>query len=287
VETTCAVVVTYNRRPLLEECVQALLDQTVPVDEIIVVDNASTDGTADLVRERFPQVRLEALEENLGGAGGFHHGLDLAHRLGFEWLWLMDDDTIATPTALEALLAGLRRAPERPAMLASQVRWTDGTLHPMNFPHPRWRSPADLVRAAEHGLVLIRSNTFVSLLVARETVDRWGLPQAAYFIWGEDTEYSTRALRDAPGFLVPESVVVHKTAKPYTAVEDTSGRYYYSVRNTLLLLRGSGFAPLERLAFASMYVRSIRTYLANNRFRPDALRVVARGLAHGLRGPTR
>ncbi len=286
-ESTCAVVVTYNRRPLLEECVQALLDQTAAVDEIIVVDNASTDGTADLVRERFPQVRLEALEENLGGAGGFHHGIGLAHALGHDWLWVMDDDTIPTPTALEALLDGVRRAPERPAMLASQVHWTDGSLHPMNYPHPRWRSPADLVRTAEHGLVLIRSNTFVSLLVARETVDRWGLPQAAYFIWGEDTEYTTRALRHAPGYLVPESVVVHKTAKPYTAVEDTSGRYYYSVRNTLLLLRGSGFAPLERVAFATLYLRSIKTYLTNNRFRPDALRIVARGLAHGLRGPTR
>ena len=187
-ESTCAVVVTYNRRPLLEECVQALLDQTAAVDEIIVVDNASTDGTADLVRERFPQVRLEALEENLGGAGGFHHGIGLAHALGHDWLWVMDDDTIPTPTALEALLDGVRRAPERPAMLASQVHWTDGSLHPMNYPHPRWRSPADLVRTAEHGLVLIRSNTFVSLLVARETVDRWGLPQAAYFIWGEDTD---------------------------------------------------------------------------------------------------
>jgi len=285
--TTCAVVVTYNRRPLLEECVQALLDQTSPVGEIIVVDNASTDGTADLVRERFPQVRLEALPDNLGGAGGFHHGLALAHELGYEWLWLMDDDTIATPTALEALLDGLRRAPQRPAMLASQVHWTDGTLHPMNLPHPRWRSPGELVRAAEHGLVLIRSNTFVSLLVARETVDRCGLPQAAYFIWGEDTEYSTRALREAPGYLVPESVVVHKTTKPYTAVEDASGRYYYSVRNTLLVLRGSSFTPLERLAFAKLYVRSIKTYLANNRYRPGALRLVARGFAHGLRGPTR
>jgi GT2 family glycosyltransferase len=285
--TTCAIVVTYNRRALLEECLQALRDQTHRPDEVIVVDNASTDGSAAMVRERFPEMTLEALPENLGGAGGFHRGLGLGHAHGHDWLWLMDDDTIPAAGALAALLAGLARAPERPAMLASQVQWTDGTLHPMNYPHPRWRSPAALMAAATHGLVLIRSNTFVSLLVARETVDAWGLPQAEYFIWDEDTEYTTRALRRAPGYLVPESVVLHKTRTAYTAIEDTSGRFYYHVRNTLLVLRGSGFAPLERLSFAKDYARSLRRYLARNRWRPGALRLVGRGLWHGLTGPVR
>ena len=284
---TCAIVVTFNRRDLLAECLQALAEQTLAVDEIIVVDNASTDGTAEMVRERFPQARLEALAENRGGAGGFHHGLGLAHELGHEWLWLMDDDTIPAPGALAALHDGIGRAPKRPAMVSSQVQWTDGTLHPMNYPHPRWRSAADLVEAADHGLVLIRSNTFVSLLVARETVDRWGLPQAEYFIWDEDTEYTTRALRHCPGYLVPESVVVHKTQRPYTAIEDTSGRFYYHVRNTLLLLRGSAFAPAERLAFARLYLSSLKRYLRRNRWSPEALRLVVRGVLHGLGGPVR
>jgi rhamnopyranosyl-N-acetylglucosaminyl-diphospho-decaprenol beta-1,3/1,4-galactofuranosyltransferase len=285
--STCAVVVTFNRRALLEECLEALAGQSAPLGEVVVVDNASTDGTAEMVRARFPQVRLEALAENVGGAGGFHHGLELAHALGYEWLWLMDDDTIPSPTALEALLAGAERAPERPALLASQVRWTDGRLHPMNLPHPRWRSPKALVAGADRGLVLIRSNTFVSLLVARESVDRWGLPQAAYFIWIEDTEYTLRVLRRAPGYLVPESVVVHKTASPYTAVEDTSGRFYYHVRNSVLVLRGTSLAPVERLAFARQFAGSLRRYLARNGWAPAALGLVARGLGHGLRGPRR
>src|SRR4051812_35207484 len=80
--TTCAVVVTYNRKALLTECLQALGAQTRAPDEILVVDNASTDGTAAMVREHFPDVRLEALDTNRGGAGGFHHGLDAAHRRG-------------------------------------------------------------------------------------------------------------------------------------------------------------------------------------------------------------
>jgi len=279
--------VTFNRRALLEECLEALAGQTRPPDEVLVVDNASTDGTAQMVRERFPHVRLEALFTNRGGAGGFHHGLRTAHERGHAWLWLMDDDTIPEPRALEALLDGAGRAPEPPAMLASQVRWTDGRLHPMNLPNPRWRSPAALVDAAAHGLVLIRSNTFVSLLVARETVDRCGLPLAEYFIWNEDVEYTTLGLRHAAGYLVPESIVIHKTKQPHTGIEDSSGRFYYHVRNALLMLRGTGFSPLERFAYARLYVRIVTRYLRFNRFHPSALALVGRGLLHGLKGPVR
>jgi GT2 family glycosyltransferase len=285
--TTCAVVVTYNRRALLEECLQAVSAQTAPPDEIIVVDNASTDGTAAMVRERFPHVRLETLTANVGGAGGFHRGLELGHARGHDWIWLMDDDTIPAPRALEALLDGVRRAPERPAMVASQVRWTDGSLHPMNEPHARWRETGRLVEAAAHGLVLIRSNTFVSLLVARETVDRCGLPQAEYFVWGDDAEYTWRALRHAPGYLVPESVVVHKTRTAHTAVDDTTGRFYFHVRNGLLLLRGSGLSARERFGLGRLWTRTIARYLARNHYTPHAFALVARGLLHGLGGPVR
>ncbi len=81
--------------------------------------------------------------------------------------------------------------------------------------------------------------------------------------------------------------MVHKTQRPYTAIEDTSGRFYYHVRNTLLLLRGSAFAPAERLAFARLYLSSLKRYLPRNRWSPEALRLVGRGVLHGLGGPVR
>jgi GT2 family glycosyltransferase len=98
-----AVVVTYNRRALLEQCLDALRAQTRPPDRILVVDNASTDGTAEWVRGQDDVVAL-LLDENVGGAGGFHAGMRLAHAGGADWLWLMDDDTIPRPDALERLL---------------------------------------------------------------------------------------------------------------------------------------------------------------------------------------
>src|SRR3954447_15177950 len=103
-ERVCAVVVTYNRVELLRECLTALEAQTRPLDRILVIDNKSTDGTAEMVRSEHPGVELVELPENRGGAGGFYEGTRRAYDDGYDWLWLMDDDTIPNATALEKLL---------------------------------------------------------------------------------------------------------------------------------------------------------------------------------------
>src|SRR5207244_3776235 len=112
---------------------------------------------SELVRADFEGVDLLALEENVGGAGGFHAGMRTAGEAGADWLWLMDDDTIATPTALEALLdplPGLREDGVRPLVMMSRVVWRDGTLHPMNIPRPEVRRRPEAIDAAQRGLLL-------------------------------------------------------------------------------------------------------------------------------------
>src|SRR5881227_1028098 len=158
-ERVCAVVVTHNRVELLRRCLSALAGQTVPVERVLVIDNASTDGTADVVRDEFPSVKLVRLEHNVGGAGGFHEGMRRAHEAGFDWIWLMDDDTLASDDALEQLLRA--SSAEDALILASKAVWTDGRLHPMNAPGPDRRSFDRLVGAAASGLLPLRSATFV------------------------------------------------------------------------------------------------------------------------------
>src|SRR3954454_7120566 len=216
--SVCAVVVTHNRRELLGRCLAAIRAQSRPVDALLVVDNASTDGTAALVRERHPRATLLALERNLGGAGGFHAGIERAHGEGHGWLWLMDDDTVPEPGALAALLEGARRAGDDPTILLSQALWRDGTLHPMNRPLVRADRPGEMASAAARGLVAVRTGSFVSLLARREVIDRCGNVRADFFLWGDDFEWTARVLREASGYLVPESRVVHATPRPHTAV---------------------------------------------------------------------
>jgi rhamnopyranosyl-N-acetylglucosaminyl-diphospho-decaprenol beta-1,3/1,4-galactofuranosyltransferase len=284
----CAIVVTFERWALLEECLRALLEQTRAPDEVLVVDNASGDGTPELVRERFPSALVRTLPSNRGAAGGFAAGLAWGHERGHDWLWCLDDDTIAAPDALERLLDAAARAPgRRPLLLCSRVDWTDGEMHPMNRPVVRWRWSAEFGLGASEGLVLIRSGTWVSALFARECVDRFGLPPEHYFLWTEDVEYTTRVLRDDLGYLVPDSRVEHRTKTTATALDDTSTRFYFHVRNYLLFLRGSGLRGAERLNALRFYVATLARYLARRRFRPAAAAVVLRGLRDGARGATR
>ncbi len=280
-----AVVVTHNRLSLLRECLGALAGQVRRPDEILVVDNASTDGTSLAVAEEFPWVRLRSLEHNGGGAGGFHEGLRTAHEAGADWIWIMDDDTIARPAALAQLLQARERLPagDPPALLASRAVWDDGHLHPMNAPGFERDDVAAVIRGCERGLMPLRTATFVSLMVHRSAITRHGLPFKHYFIWSDDIEYTARILRHEPGYLVPTSVVHHKTRAPYTATSTSGGRFYYHVRNTLFMIRGSAWNRREKLTLVWVILSTSRAYLRHNRWSSGSVRVVGRGLRDGLR----
>ncbi len=280
----CAVVVTYNRRALLRECLAALAAQHRAADHVLVVDNASTDGTPEMIRAEYPEVELLALASNGGGAGGFHAGLAHAHTGGHEWIWLMDDDTMAEPAALEELLqapvrAGLVRPP---ALLSSRVVWQDGRLHPMNWPGFEREDTAAVIEGARYGLVPLRTATFVSLLVHRGTIDRHELPLRRYFIWSDDIEYTARVTRHETAYLVPTSVVLHKTAQPYTALNDSGERFYFHVRNTLYMIRGSAWRLREKPSLMVVLITGTVAYLRHNRFSRRAVLPVLRGLRDGL-----
>ncbi len=278
-----AIVVTHNRRDVLRECLAALAGQTRPPDRVIVVDNASSDGTRAMVERDFGDVELLALSANEGSSGGFHEGMRRAYEAGAEWLWLMDDDTIPSPGALAELLAARARlAPEVPSMLVSKTVWSDGRVHPMNTPWPDRKRAERMVAGAELGLMPLRSATWVSLLVHRGAVDRHGLPLKHFFIWSDDIDYTGRVLFDEPGYLVPRSVVEHRTASPHTAMAAAPERFYYHVRNTLFIARGPGRRPREKLIFLWLLASSVLEYLGR---KPTAAggAAILRGLRDGLR----
>jgi GT2 family glycosyltransferase len=284
----CAVVVTRDRRELLRQCLSALQAEQRPPEGILVVDNASSDGTPEMVRTEFPRAELLALPANVGGAGGFCRGIERAHAQGYDWLWLMDDDTIANGHSLANLLAGAARAPGgAPLLVSSQVRWKDERLHPMNFPVPRWRSGRDLADGVSGGLLALRYTTFVSVAVHRRAIDRFGLPLEHYFIWGDDVEFTARILRDEPGYLVPESIVYHWTPTPHVPATLTSDRFYYHVRNSLLLLRGSSLTVIERVDYTRYYLRTLVQFLRVNRADPRRWMLLLRAIRDGFRQPVR
>jgi rhamnopyranosyl-N-acetylglucosaminyl-diphospho-decaprenol beta-1,3/1,4-galactofuranosyltransferase len=286
---TVAVVVAYNRRDLLIEVLDALAGQTAPVAAIVVVDNASTDDTAAVVRERYPHVDLVSVARNTGGAGGFAVGAARAVvRQSADLVWLMDDDTVPTPSALEALLSSVGDDP-RVTIAGSRVVWTDGQDHPMNTPRPKpFVRAAERVAAEARGAVPVRSSSFVSMLVRADAVRKHGLPIADYFIWNDDFEFSMRLLRRSRGFFVPGSVVVHKTAKLGATDVDPGARFYYEVRNKVWLIRlARGLSPAEKILYTGASLRRWARTFAASADRPLLLTGLRTGLRDGFRSRPR
>jgi GT2 family glycosyltransferase len=283
-ETVVAVVVTYNRRELLRECLESVLGQSRAPDHVLVVDNASDDGTAELLAGHGDRIEVLRMPRNEGSSGGFHAGIARAAARGDDWLWVMDDDTIPAPDALEKLLDSRKRLNglPQPSILASKVVWTDGTIHPMNPPAPHPLAGMDLyVDALQLGLMPIRSTTFPSALVKREAVERHGPPRKGFWIWSDDIDFTGRILRHEPGYLVPSSVALHKTKTAHTPWQG-GRRFYYAARNGTFVLRGDSLAPKEKVGWFLLVAEQIRLFLLHERFRPWALLVVLRGLRDGL-----
>ncbi|KQX06376.1 MULTISPECIES: glycosyltransferase family 2 protein [unclassified Leifsonia] len=256
-----AVIVAYNRSELLREAIEALLGQERAVQAIVVVDNASTDDTAAVVASFGASVDLVSLDRNTGGAGGFAVGMARALRHHSpDWLWIMDDDTVPTSTALGALVAAVDGSDV--VVAGSRVVWTDGQDHPMNTPRRKpFVSAVENEQAAARGTLPVRSTSFVSMFARADVVREVGLPIADYFIWNDDFEYSTRLLRGRRGVFAPGSVVVHKTKILGSTDIDPGPRFYYEVRNKLWMLRHSrSLSRSEKLLYGASSIRRwIRT----------------------------
>jgi len=279
-------VVAYNRGDLLARGLAALAAQTRRPDVVQVIDNASTDDTAARVRRDFPDVRLYRLSVNTGGAGGFAYGLKAALDASADLVWLMDDDTIPTPTALAALLTARESSsPPCPALVASRVVWTDGRDHPMNTPRTRpGVGRAERLAAAAVGCMPIRSASFVSALVDANAVRDVGLPQADYFLWNDDFEFSTRLLRRHRGLYCPASVVEHHTHTFGDTDADPGDRFYLEVRNKVwTFTRSDGLTLGEKVLYGGSTARRwIRTFGASS----DRARLW-RGMRRGVVDATR
>ncbi|MDN5899842.1 MAG: glycosyltransferase [Brachybacterium sp.] len=245
-----AVVVTYNREVLLQQCLDGLAAQERRPDAVVVIDNSSTDASGAVADAHPLAADVVHLRRNVGGAGGFAAGIARALvRHDADWVWVMDDDTVPRPQALSELLRTLEASPVRLSVLSSRAVWTDGRDHPMNTQRSRWGASAQEKRdAALAGGRPIRTASYVSALLNGQDVRRLGLPYADYFIWSDDFEHTGRLLRHGRGLQVPASVVEHRTVAFGNAQSGPGARFFYDVRNRLwALLRTSSFTPSEKL----------------------------------------
>jgi GT2 family glycosyltransferase len=266
VVTVAAVLVTFNRLEKLKTVIASIEAQTLPVATLLVIDNASTDGTAaylDQLRTRVP-LEVVTMTENTGGAGGFAEGMRRGYGLGVDHVWIMDDDCYPRPDALEALVRGFDEAVEELGadvpFACSVVEFTDGNICEMNNPLPTWDWGRLLVKGQRN--VMVKACSFVSVLIPRWAIAKYGLPYSEYFIWFDDREYTLRLTRVCPGVQVLDSAVVHdmgdnKGVNFSMVNADNAWKFAYGVRNEAsYLLHHRGvlyFLEMGARLFVSMH----------------------------------
>ena len=191
-----AVVVTFNRRDLVTRLLGAIAAGNVVPAEVVVVDNASTDGTAEAIRtgDWGLPVHLVALEENTGGAGGFDIGTRTAYERGADLIWLMDDDGTPRPDCLELLLPRMAEHDFIGPLVVDEES-PEQLVFPMRLPGTsRALSTVAATRpAGGDGIIERVVIPFNGVLLRRDLVGRIGTPRAEFFIWGDDVEYLWRA----------------------------------------------------------------------------------------------
>jgi len=258
-ETVCAVLVTYNRKGLLSECLEALFEQTRCLDAIYLIDNASSDGTAEFLTNKgyidavrgvlsVPaesekllgpiKIHYVRMPENTGGAGGFYEGIKRGYEKGYDWLWIMDDDVYPAKDTLEILL----EYKSMPGVLVPvevlkntlAVIDTSAIIYDLTNPfrHNPKLSVYEKYSTLDElpDLLDLEDFTFEGPLIKRDIVMKNGFPRSDFFISGDDTEYALRVKRAGNRLILIKKALLFKRsmAVPF---EDITWKYYYYKRN--------------------------------------------------------
>lgn len=247
-QTVAAVVVTRNRPALLKRCLAAINSQTYPVVHLVVVDNASDQPTRDLLAaeaaRRDASFQVIRMDENTGPAGGFSAGMRACLNVPCSHIWLIDDDCLPDPNAVQELIGAMAIVGEN-AVLGSNAFDLEGeciNVQPLAVRIGANGVPQFPFHLAE-GLLEVSTLTFVSFLVSSELVRKVGLPLKEFFLWHDDHEYSLRLGRLTRLYQVGKSRVTHlKSGDAGLRIaqekeRDKILRYWWRYRNKFYVVR--------------------------------------------------
>ncbi len=256
------VIVTYNRKQLLHECIENVQKQTMQASSIIIINNASTDTTGsylETLQKENTIYDIVNLPENIGGAGGFAKGIERSLEKNVDCVLLIDDDAMIAEDYMEQILQARQSEPAYQAF-AGTVKTNDiiDTFHRRtiskvgmlfhNCSEEEYQQPYFLCEVA----------SFCGMVLDISLIKQIGLPHAEYFIWHDDAEYSLRVRKYSKFLVVTNAVLNHKTKQNTTTFPRRyNWKDYYAVRNRIWMLREHGTLADRFVNWMDLFVNVI------------------------------
>ena len=262
-DKVCAILLNWNGKADTLECLGSLKKLAYPSVEIFLVDNGSSDGSAQAVRSAFPEVRVIENAENLGFCKGCNTGIQRALESKPGYLLLLNNDTVVDPLLVGKLKAvvdsderiaavnpviNIYGSKDEPYFHGTRIDWANGDLCS--------QYSLDFVLSGKNRLLETDFATWCAMLMKASVFEKVGGLDGRFFAYYEDTDWSLRAKRlGLRTVLLPETLVQHKNSR------STGGRYsptvyFYLFRNRLLFIKKH--APvIRKLQFAHWYVTDV------------------------------
>lgn len=282
------LVVTYNRKKLLKENIEAILELSYSSFDLFIVDNCSADGTGEEVKKYQDDERVKYYNTgaNLGGAGGFSFGLKIIMKNCYKFCWIMDDDAIPERESLLALVIDMEHlGADNFSFLASTVKWIDGSACKMNAVSVQKYKINDYLYACNKGLLPIENCSFVGCFVNLNIAKEIGLPIREFFIYGDDSEYTLRLSTKQQAYVSASSIIVHKmdsnvrigiAEAPIERLE----RYNYEYRNRVYIYRNRNH--YSYLKIIVIYLKECaKVILRSKNYKMKRIKIILKGLYKG------
>lgn len=285
--SVAVVIVTYNRKEKLLQCIRSLVNQDLSPDAVFIIDNASTDGTnCDLVSNYFSELLRDGefikginfsyhrLDVNTGGAGGFSIGVEMAYCRGYDWIWVMDDDAAPDTSCLSELK---KFFDNKYSFVAPRI--VNKTTGEGEYYHHK--TNISLALAKEINLdhedisgrnVHLAANAFVGPLINRNAIEQLGkFPDPTFFIWWDDTDYTYSLTKCyGPGVVIGSSIIYHDDPpRDLDAAPIFDWKFLFGMRNRTRFFRKHA-TPITMFV---LLLKSIKLYMSlKNYYKKDILK---------------
>ncbi|HJF47532.1 MAG TPA: glycosyltransferase [Limosilactobacillus oris] len=292
-----AIVVTYNRKKKLVKALNSLLNQTVSPKHIILIDNCSTDGTEELLKQEGllsnKIIAYHKMQKNYGGSGGFYYGVKEAMKYDdIDFVSFSDDDAYFKNDFFEKVSMAQSQYKDCSAFCGT-VKYANGDIqldHRRKITNHNWLKEQQFEVVDYSSNFYVDTFSFVGAVIKMDVLREIGLPHKDYFIYYDDTEYSLRVREKGKVINISSAEIIHDILKKKVQTGKLiSWKNYYELRNSILMKKQHSTWKLLNLYF---YYRELHMYwyiLTTNTFKGEkkrALFAYSHGFHDAMKGIT-